>query len=261
MGLNPYPYKMKKVLPHILFSGAFLLSVPALMQAQTTKNFSGWLAVYGTVNLNDKYTLRIEGNLRSTNEWEQIQTLLFRTGMNYKISANHVVTLGYAYASNARTINGVRGYAPEDRIWEQYSNFQFFSLSDHYISLQNRFRLEQRFIGQSEEENNQLVTDGFDFVQRFRYFIRAVVPFKSSPKREFSRGAYFALQNELFINIGDVSVVNGKSFDQNRAYFSLGYRFSPKNDSELAYLYQYVLGSGTTKTINNIIQLAIYIRL
>jgi hypothetical protein len=171
---------MKRVMLQLLLAGIFMLSVPAQLFAQTTINFNGWLAVFGTVSLNQKYSLHIEGDLRSTNEWEQIQTVIFRTGLNYKIAANQTVTLGYAFISNARTVSGVRGYAPEDRIWEQYSNLQYFFVGNHYISLQNRFRLEQRFIGQSEVENNQLVTDGFSFVQRFRYFIRAIVPFKNS---------------------------------------------------------------------------------
>lgn len=238
-----------------------ILSAPLRLSAQTSNNFLGWLAVIGTVKLDNKYSLHIEGDLRSTNEWQQIQTILFRTALNYKISSNQTVSLGYAYVSNARAINGINGFFPEDRIYEQYSNYKYFSIHNHYISLRNRLRLEQRFIGQTVVENNQLENDGFSFVQRFRYFIRAVVPFTQSPKKDFLKGSYFALQNEIFVNIGNVSVVNGKFFDQNRAYFAFGYRFSPKNDTEIGYIYQFISEKGTSKANNSIIQLATYFQL
>jgi len=232
-----------------------------LLKAQTTTTFSGWLAEFGRVELGNKYSLHIEAQLRSTNEWENIQTLVLRGGLNYNLRPNQVITIGYGYFSNRRVIDGVTGYVPEDRIWEQYSFTESFSFHSHFVTIQNRFRLEQRFIGQASVQDNQLVTDSFAFAQRIRYFARMIVPLGKSAGNTFLKGTYISLQDEVFVNFGDISVVNGKYFDQNRAYFSIGYRFSAKNDTEIGYMNQYVLGQGSTRVSNNILQLATYIRL
>jgi hypothetical protein len=236
------------------------LICPAVSNAQTTNQFSGWLAAFGRVELKNQFSLHIESQLRSTDNLEQIQSVLFRVGLNYNLKKNEIFTVGYAYISSRRVVDGISGYGPEDRIWEQFVLNEAFSLQEHSITIQNRFRLEQRFIGQSVVEDGQLVTSGFSFVQRIRYFARMIVPFAKTPAG-FNKGAFFSLQDEVFVNIGDVSVVNGKYFDQNRAYLSVGYRFSPKNDTEIGYMNQYVLNKGTARTSNNILQIATYIRL
>ncbi len=246
---------------YLLASFLLLAILPQHLFAQTANHFSGWLGVFSTFTLNNKFSLHLEGNLRSNNEWQQVQSYIFRPGLNYKLTSSQTVTVGYAFISSLRNINGISGYGPEDRIWEQYSNMQYFTLGKRYVSLQNRLRLEQRFIGQSAVEDNHLVTKDFEFVQRLRYFFRAIVPLSVSENKSFKKGSFFSLQNELFVNMGNTSVVNGKFFDQNRAYFSVGYRFSPKNDTELGYMYQFISGRGNTRTNNNIVQLATYIRL
>jgi len=53
--------------------------------------------------------------------------------------------------------------------------------------------------------------------------------------RPFTQGFFAALQNEVFVNIGDPSPVNGKFFDQNRAYLAVGYRWSRQFDLEMGY--------------------------
>ena len=68
-------------------------------QAQI-QNHSGWLASFNTIRLNEEFSLHAEFQLRSTDEWEQIQTLLPRGGLNYHLASNQVVTGGYAYIPN-----------------------------------------------------------------------------------------------------------------------------------------------------------------
>jgi Protein of unknown function (DUF2490) len=244
----------------IVFCIAVYLSFPVLLRGQTTNQFSGWLAAFGRVELKNKFSLHIELQLRSTDNIEHVQSILLRAGLNYNLKSNQIFTVGYAYISSRRTVNGVNGYGPEDRIWEQFILNEAFSFRGRSVTIQNRFRLEQRFIGQSVAEDGQLVTSGFSFVQRIRYFARMIAPFSISPNG-FKKGMFFSLQDEVFVNLGDLSVVNGKYFDQNRAYFSIGYRFSPKNDTEIGYMNQFVLNQGTAKTNNNIIQIATYLRL
>jgi hypothetical protein len=243
-----------------IFLIAPLFYFPGLVCGQTTNQFTGWLAAFGRVELKNQFSLHIESQLRSTDNFENIQSVLIRVGLNYNLKSNQIFTVGYAYISSRRTVDGISGYGPEDRIWEQFVLNEAFRFHDHNITIQNRFRLEQRFIGQSVVENDQLVTDGFSFVQRIRYFARMIAPFNKTPDG-FKKGTFFSLQDEVFVNFGDVDVVNGKYFDQNRAYFSIGYRFSPKNDTEIGYMNQFVLNKGTARTINNVVQIATYIKL
>jgi hypothetical protein len=149
----------------------------------------------------------------------------------------------------------VSGYSPEHRIWEQL----IINHNLAFVPVQHRFRLEQRFIGNHHVENGEFKNDGNRFANRFRYFNRSIIPFNGS--KPFTHGIFGVLQNEIFLNLGDKSGVNGKFFDQNRLYLAMGFRFSPKFDIDAGYLNQYI--SHANKTIGNghILQVATYLRL
>ena len=117
----------------------------------------------------------------------------------------------------------------------------------------------ERFISNVFVRDNSLDHQGNVFANRIRYFFRDVIPF--SGKKQFTKGYFAGIQNEIFINIGDKSHVNRKYFDQNRAYLSVGYRFNPKFDLDIGYLNQYITGRGNLFTNNHALQLAIYNRL
>ena len=96
------------------------------------------------------------------------------------------------------------------------------------------------------------------YANRFRYFIRNILPLNAEPG--FSKGMFAALQNEVFLNFGNKENVNGKTFDQNRLYMAVGYRFSKSFDLEAGYMNQYI--NGRNNDVNNhIAQIATYIRL
>ena len=129
----------------------------------------------------------------------------------------------------------------------------------HYGTLAHRLRLEQRFIPKPVVLNNELKKDGNVYANRLRYFIRNVTPLVPWPAD--GKAPFLALQNEVFVNMGDKSAVNREFFDQNRAYIALGYRFHKKFDVEAGYMNQYINGRGKTFTNNHIVQIATYVRL
>jgi hypothetical protein len=235
-----------------------LLCQDNVLQAQTRNDFSGWAAMFGTYRLNEKFGLHVEGQLRSNNEWERLQTYIIRVGLNYQVKKNMIATAGYAYIGNYRTVENASGFAPEQRIWEQFIINQSFLLNGHRTSIQNRFRLEQRFISMSIADGNQLKTSSYNFMQRFRYFARSIFPLNKTDA--FKKGPYISLQDEVFFNIQNADVTTGHFFDQNRAYFSIGYRTAPQFDIEAGYMNQFILGR-STNVVNNILQLATYIRI
>ena len=85
------------------------------------------------------------------------------------------------------------------------------------------------------------------------------MPFQQ--QKTFAKGMFAALQNEVFVNVGNTSNVNGKFFDQNRFYLALGYRLHSSIDLETGYLNQYISGRNGTFTNNHVWQVATYLRL
>lgn len=239
---------MKKFFLIILLIGLGIIG-----HSQST--FSGWTALFNSVKLGKKTSLLNDMQWRSTDELQYTQTVLLRSGLNYSLSKKLGITAGYAYISNRRTLNTVTGYLPEHRIWEQL-------LLNHKISriaVTHRLRFEQRFISKAVVEDHDLETDGYSTAYRARYFIRNLIPFKN--EAVFTKGVFAAVQNEVFLNCGNKSAVNGKTFDQNRFYLAAGYRLGKSLDLEAGYMYQYVVGRGDQTVNNNIVQLAGYLRL
>jgi hypothetical protein len=215
---------------------------------------SGWLASFNTFRINHQLSAHLDVQLRSTDEIQQVQTILLRPGLNYHFNKQISVTAGYAYINNRRTVRNVSDLLPEHRIWQQ-------AIANHKwnkVAIAHRFRFEERFIPVAKVVNDELETDRYTNAYRFRYFIRSITPFTKQPS--FSKGIFFALQNEVFLNTGNKSAVNGKTFDQNRLYLAIGYRLPLKIDLEAGYMNQYV-STRTSFTNNHIAQLAIYKRL
>jgi Protein of unknown function (DUF2490) len=232
----------------ILLSSLF---TPACTQTQ----FTGWLASFNTFKTGKKTSMHTDVQWRSTDELKQVQTFLLRPGLNYQINKKWVLTAGYAFISNRRIFTNIDVMAPEHRIWEQL----LFTHSLKNIPVSHRLRIEQRFIGKTRVMNDEASNDGYLFANRIRYFTRSIVPLHSGAG--FNKGLFAALQNEVFVNLGNRQNVNGEFFDQNRFYIAAGYRLNPKTDLEIGYMNQYVNGRGSQFTKNNIIQLAGYLRL
>lgn len=226
-----------------------------IFSAKAQSQYTGWTGIFNTFKTGKKTSIHTDLQLRSTDEIKQLQTFLIRSGLNIHLNKKIIVTAGYAFIYNKRIINTVSGYAPEHRIWEQV----IYNHKLKSIFVTHRLRLEQRFLSKSIVENNALINDGTLYANRTRYFIRNLLPLKKEVA--FMKGLFAAIQNEVFVNIGNTSNVNGAFFDQNRFYLALGYRLSAKADLEIGYMNQYVNGRGSQFINNHIIQLAGYLRL
>ena len=221
--------------------------------AQSTQN-TVWGAWFHTHRLSEKWGYAFDGQLRSADDVKYLRNILLRPSVAYYFNNNRVASLGYAYiGSNGRTLFDEETFRPENRIWEQ---FVIAHKIGRNTAVTHRFRLEQRFLGNTsigDTENN----DSY-FSQRFRYFIRGIVPFKRDSV--FTKGVYLALQNELFLNIQNKAKVNDSFYDQNRAFIAIGYRVSKKFDVEAGYLNQYSKGFNSSYTTNNVAQVVVYTR-
>lgn len=234
---------MKKLFLITLFSFLSLYQ----LSAQTVQQNSGWFAFFNSTKFNSKWGLALDIQVRSADNWDYVRNTLFRPGITYYINNKSNATVGYLLATTYNRIDGApKSTLNEHRIWEQY-------ILTHKISsvfATHRFRLEQRFIETNGPDDT--------FAQRFRYFFRFIQPLEKQTEG-FSKGAFVALQNELFLNIQNKDKINGSFFDQNRAYLAVGYRFSKKFDAEVGYLNQAQKGA-KNNVMNNVVQLALYTR-
>jgi hypothetical protein len=233
-----------------------IITISYCTAVSAQSQFSGWLATFNTFKTGKKTSIHNDIQWRSSDELKHTQTLLLRGGLNVHLNKKFTVTGGYAFIHNRRVINNVNGYAPEHRLWEQllYNH----KLKNIFVS--HRFRLEQRFIAKTIVQNNELKNDGSVYANRFRYFIRNILPLQPQ-QQTFRKGLFAALQNEVFVNIGNTANVNGKFFDQNRLYLAVGYRLHSTFDLEAGYMNQYISGRGDAFTNNHVMQLAGYVRL
>jgi len=243
-----------KIRLHYFLIASFLIvnSIPASSQSR----FSGWFASLNSIKTGKKTSIHAEFQLRSSDQVKQLQTILLRSGFNYHLKKNMVLTAGYGYILNRRPLIILSAFGHEHRIWQQF-------LVSHAIKknqLSHRFRLEERYLERVASTNGTtFFRDGYDYTTRFRYFVRDIIPFSSAPV--FTEGPFAALQNEVFVNVTDKNNVNGKFFDQNRFYVAAGYRFHKKFDLEIGYMNQYISGANKTFINNHILQLASYLRL
>lgn len=209
---------------------------------------SGWGAWFHTQKFNDKWGASFDGQFRSAHHAAYLKNMLLRPSINYYFDKSKHLDLGYAYVSAVgRTATGAHTFRPEHRIFEQ---FILSHKAGTNTSVMHRFRLEQRFLGQTATQPDV-------FAQRFRYFVRGVVPL--STQAPFTQGTFVALQNEAFANVQNKDKINKHVFDQNRAYAAFGYRLNKMIDVEAGYLNQYIK-QAETYTINHIAQVALYTR-
>ncbi len=205
---------------------------------------SAWTNSFNTTRLNNKWKMQLDLQLMSSNEYKNLKNTVVRPLLVYILSPNNTIGLGYAL--NDTYTHTSAPNTSENGIVEQYIHTQ----SVKSITITHRLRLEQRFI------ETPGVVDFF--TQRFRYYIRAIIPF-AKQKSTFKQGIYGSIQNELFINLQNKSNLNNSMFDQNRAAAGLGYRFNSRFDMEAGYMNQFIKRS-TNNLSNNVAQLTFYTR-
>jgi Protein of unknown function (DUF2490) len=234
---------MKKILLSVVM--VFIMASGRLY-AQTQYQNSGWFMFLNNTKFNDKWGLQFDLQVRSADDWGYVRNTLVRPAVQYFINNKSNVALGYLWQTTTTEVMGSADLIlHEHRIFEQY----IYNHKIRSVFASHRFRVEQRFIGRTGEDV---------FSQRFRYFVRLIQPLQKT-QPTFTKGAFLALQNEIFLNIQNKSKINNSVFDQNRAYLAAGYRFSKQFDLEAGYMNQATHGL-SNNTVNNIVQLAIYTR-
>lgn len=198
-----------------------------------------WLVANGNNKLTDKLGVHTEVQVRRADFGQEWQQLLLRGGLDYHWSEALRLTAGYAFVQTwPYGQYPVKHAFPEHRIWEQA--LVTGKLGD--ATLQHRYRLEQRFIGDAATGR----FEGGRYENRLRYMARLNIPLSGETIDDGE--LYAALYDEVFINFGEEVKYN--IFDQNRAYGALGYQIGPVGRVEIGYMNQLVQQRSLTPDSN-----------
>lgn len=258
LGTMPLIFKEKllfcKMKKNIVFI-ALIIVLANTTNAQVDYRTMTWNGIISNFHINQHWSIQADMHFRSTDQWEQFQTIILRPGVSYKFNKKYSLVAGLGYLNNRTTVGGVADYKPEVQIWQQF----WIRNQIGNVHLTNRFSLEDRFIGKFAVDDDHLKTTSTGFAIRFRYLLRAQFPWKKS--KEFKQGFYNYAQQEIFLNLLHKNLTNGHNFDQIRPVVGFGYRFSPKIDLESGLQYRFLQSKGTTRTQDAIMATSCFIRL
>lgn len=224
----------------------FYIQSVAQNNRQYAQQWNVWLSYTGTHKTSNKWSLHVEAQLRRHDGIKQAQQLLLRSGINYHINNQLILTAGYCFVETyPYGTFPVKAAFPEHRFWQQ------IQIKSQYKKIEwiNRNRLEQRFnflpilntATQSFEPGNAVYTN------RFRLLNRVSIPFKG--KAIAAGHLYLSVFDELFINFGKNVSLN--VFDQNRIFGGIGYHIPKVGRMECGYMMQQLIKPDGIKIENN----------
>lgn len=228
-----------------------LLSLaPIALGAQTpartrATNEHAWFQAFHEQRLTDRWAFHGEVQLRRADVGlRSPQQTLLRSGMLYDVTPGLRSGGGYAYAWTS-----VYGEAPaatpspEHRVWQQ---LQVASRTGP-VAWAHRFRAEQRWLGQTVRDGDDVEVASWRFRQRARAMTRATIdaPTLGIPVRR----AYLTAHGELFAQVG--ATPDGQVFDQSRVAMHAGWRLTPAARLEAGYMQQLIQRGGSRLTENN----------
>jgi hypothetical protein len=233
------------------YLGTIFLLLSLYCHAQNDRvndfNNTNWLQTFNTINLNKKWSLHAEYQLRREKGLKYWQQGLLRIGANYKLNDNVIAHIGYAWVETFPYGDypiANNGTFPEHRLYEQLTLKQ----PTGKILFTHRFRIEQRRLGRVKAgtAGNREIEDWF-FLHRFRYQFRTQYPFWAKGDKQF----YGVVADEIFIGAGKNLGTN--IFDQNRIFLLLGFKLNKKITIEGGYFNQ-TLQQGRRINNNTIVQ-------
>ena len=246
--------------PRILKAPLFFFIASAVGLPQDSGRLSdvnahAWYMYFGDHRFTDKspWGLHFDGQVRRQGIGQKWQQLLIRPGINYDLSENLQVSSGYAFIKS-HPYGDVPAplTTPEHRLWQQL----IVKHKAGRVGLTHRYRLEQRFVGiKVPNDNGQGRLDRYDYRNRFRYFLKGVVPVARDTQGRTKY--YIGMYNEFMLNFG--AGLRNNIFDQNRAYAAFGFRVPKLGNVEVGYLQQTVQqGNGRVIEYNHTFQVGFF---
>lgn len=190
---------------------AFLFISPALKAQYSTMHTQMlWFNYNNTVNINTKWSIVNDVQLR-TREWvSHWSQFAIRSGVSYKFNNRFAATAGFTWFGNVRYFDEEPVVANEWRPWEEIS-YQVMGRKSIFIQ---RLRLEQRFL---QQVVNGKKTKDYEKRQRLRYRFEFGIPLRNK-KFEIHFG------DEVMGSLNYIS--DNRFFDQNRIFAFVNFKLS-----------------------------------
>jgi hypothetical protein len=217
----------------VVGGGTEVLADPSTLK----QDFRLWAPVYMTVPLSTSFLGYMEVNPRFGDDVSNLDQLLLRPAIGYKLNDHWSVWQGYAWVGSFEP-----NFIKEDRLFQQLIYKETFSFG----KILSRSRLEERFIDH---------TEGTGF--RARTMLRVDVPLPDIPDWGF------VTYDEIFFNLNGIRGGPEGGFDQNRFFIGLNYKFMKEFNMDAGYQMQ-LLNNRTSQLanqMNNMILLQFWINL
>ena len=201
----------------ILLALSFLTTFAATAQDNGEDNLGSWHMYFGTNRISEKFSIHTEAQLRYYENGKNFNQLLLRTGLNYHINSDAIVTLGYGHITTDGTFEELPDEvnSKENRIFEQF----ILKNTLGKFKFEHRYRLEQRFIRFGAEGSSDFRRST---QHRARYRLQVTYPLSDVFFLNFYDEIFLNLQNEVF--------------GQNRLYGAIGAHIFKNTSVQIGYL-------------------------
>lgn len=241
---------MKRIIIIILIC----ISMPSFAQTVTKGDVNTWFLVVNRFHLSEKFTVTNEIHERTGSFLSDQGTVIVRPSVDYALNKNVELTAGYSFVRSWPYTPYKQPIARnEHNIWEQ----AFLKQKVGNVSIQHRFRFEQRFIQHIDAPTNPSETfklNGTDYANRFRY--RFILSFDILKTNKGKNSIFFNGFDELWINQSNNFMPS--SFARNWIYTGLGYKFNKDFNIQLAHMHQYDAAGANNFISSSIIQLSVF---
>jgi len=196
-------------------------------QTEVLKETGSWFTFTNKVKLSDKLYFGNVSQMRRIDFADNIKAIFIKPSLNYKISSNVTVGLGYAFFRGYP--NGVTHASitkDETRFWQHIT----LKSSVGKTSFFNRFVFESRFKDVINTEVTPNVIDGTAYAQRFRYRLLAAFNLFKLKNNNYILGK---VSNELRIKFK--TGLSQPDFDQNNLYAYIGYKLVDNSKVWIGY--------------------------
>jgi hypothetical protein len=224
---------MRSALHRFLPFACAAAAITAQAQRGTDRNSHLWISFLGDHRFNDHWSFHTEVHFRQAELGAMPQQLLLRPAINFHLNPDVMFTLGYSYYHNYP-------YGPHPIKVDNWENhiFQQAQFTTHLgkITLQHRFRMEERFIATHKAEPaaaSGYTFDKYTYQSRFRVRLMATMPLGDHAKVE-PKAWFVSAYDELFLNFGDNYRLD--YMNQNRISGLLGYQYNKEGNIQVGYL-------------------------
>lgn len=208
-----------------------------------------WITYQGNHKLTSKWGLHTEYQWRRADYFQDWQQSLARIGLDYHFQTNAFLSAGYGNIITFQYGNmPVNHSFNEHRIWEQFTQTSTIGR----VSLQHRYRLEQRFLENYVKSDSDYIRSGTLFRNRVRYRALAYIPLNNSSMTD--KTLFMNVNDEVFLGFGQGIGTN--ILDQNRLQIALGWKFNASCMIQVGYLNQYVVKNAKVSALNSVLDQA-----